>query len=299
MGFPIDPAAVTVAYERLITRFARWAESQSNVRAAIVIGSRARVDHAADAWADLDVIIVADDSEPLVRDGGWLREVGECSLDFIETSPAGIPERRALFAGGLDADFALVSTSAVRAALDSGETAALALAVGRGMRVLIDRDGLAVRLAALKAPPSSTQPPAAEEFANTVADFWYHAVWTAKHLRRGELWWAKGGCDGHLKGLLQQMLEWHARAKLGPGHDTWFRGRFLEEWADPQAVSELRHAFAHYDVKDAWRALGVTMDLFSRIAPETAAALGFAYNRGGEEAAVQIVRQLAGVAAAE
>jgi hypothetical protein len=24
-----------------------------------------------------------------------------------------------------------------------------------------------------------------------VSDFWYHALWSAKHLRQGELWWAK------------------------------------------------------------------------------------------------------------
>ena len=55
------------------------------------------------------------------------------------------------------------------------------------------------------------------------------------------------------------MIEWHARAG---GHDTWFHGRFLEKWADPRAVKEMRDAFAHYDEADIWRALLASMDLF-------------------------------------
>ncbi len=55
---------VAIAYEHLIDRFIRWAQTEDNIRAAVVIGSRARVDHPADEWSDLDLIILADDPEP-------------------------------------------------------------------------------------------------------------------------------------------------------------------------------------------------------------------------------------------
>lgn len=40
------------SYEQLIQRFVRWAETEENVRAAVIIGSRSRTDHPADEWAD-------------------------------------------------------------------------------------------------------------------------------------------------------------------------------------------------------------------------------------------------------
>ena len=44
------------AYKRLIKRFVKWAKTETNIRAAIIIGSRARVDHPADDWSDLDLL---------------------------------------------------------------------------------------------------------------------------------------------------------------------------------------------------------------------------------------------------
>jgi hypothetical protein len=35
--------------------------------------------------------------------------------------------------------------------------------------------------------------PAQSEFLDLVNDLWYHAVWTAKELRRGEMWTANHG----------------------------------------------------------------------------------------------------------
>jgi aminoglycoside 6-adenylyltransferase len=77
--------------------------------------------------------------------------------------------------------------------------------------------------------------------------------------------------------LLLQMLEWHACVGKGWDHDTWDRGRFLEEWADPRAVVALREVFARYDADDTWRALFASMDLFRSLAMETATGLGYCY----------------------
>ncbi len=58
----MDPIAQ--AYERLIAKFIPWAEGREDVRAAAVIGSRARVDHPADEFSDLDIILVVTDPQP-------------------------------------------------------------------------------------------------------------------------------------------------------------------------------------------------------------------------------------------
>jgi aminoglycoside 6-adenylyltransferase len=94
------------------------------------------------------------------------------------------------------------------------------------------------------------------------------------------------------------MLEWHARAVNGPDHDTWMRGRFLEEWADPRAVAQFSEVFAHYDRQDIARALQATMVLFRWLAVETAQRWGYAYPADGEQFATKWVETLlAGVSA--
>jgi aminoglycoside 6-adenylyltransferase len=291
----VDPTAQ--AYEHLIAKFIPWAEGREDIRAAVVIGSRARgADHPADEFSDLDIILAATDPQPYIAAGGWVEAIGVPWLAFVEKTPDGrLSERRVLFEGGLDVDFAFMPVDLVREMLKTGVDPDLADMIRRGVRVLVDKDGLAAQM--LAAAPIAAQPPQAPseaEFLQIANDFWYHTVWTAKHLRRGELWWAKGCCDGYLKALLLRMLEWHARATRGPEHDTWMRGRFLEEWADPRAVMELRRAFARYDTDEIWRALAATMDLFRWVSVETADRWGYAYAYPtfGAERATELVHKL-------
>jgi aminoglycoside 6-adenylyltransferase len=284
-----------VKYEKLIEKFVKWAEDEESIRAAIVIGSRARSD--SDEWADLDVIVITTDPKRLLSTGDWVNNIGEPVITFIEPTPTGdFEERRVLFKNGLDVDFAVIPLEVARGMLHTEippELAAVNLSnvFGRGMRTILDRDGISdqLRERIVFIEASSPSLPTQNEFLEVVNNFWYQTVWTAKHLRRGELWWAKSGCDAHLKWLLRRVIEWHARAG---GHDTWFRGRFLEKWADPRAVKGLKDAFAHYDEDDIWRALLATMDLFRWLAVETAERLNYDYPTHADEYATKLVKEL-------
>ncbi len=284
---------IAQAYEQLIDRFVRWAETQDDIRLAFVLGSRARRDHPADEWSDLDLAVVTKDVRPYVEQAEWIRSIGRPWLTFVEgTADSRSLERRVLFDGGLDVDFALMPLEMVRGLAQAPVPPDVADLFHRGVRVVLDKDNLLPdpgRLASAWQPPA---PPGQAEFLEVVNDFWYHAVWSAKHLRRGELWWAKSGCDIRLKELLRRMLEWHARATRGAGHDTWLRGRFLEEWADPGAVPAVRETVAPYDAPDLWHALEATMALFRRVSGETARKWGFPLPEDGIEYAADLVHNL-------
>jgi aminoglycoside 6-adenylyltransferase len=282
--------AFTTGYDRLIERFVAWAGSVENIRAAFVIGSRARPDHPADEWADLDVFLLARDPRPYLAGADWLCEIGTPWLTFLERTPEGDAyERRVLFEGGLDVDFVPTSLASFERMLREVFRPVEADMLRRGVRVLVDKEDLTARLSAVELGQPTAAPPSELDFTNAVNDFWYHTVWTAKKLRRGELWWGKSCCDSYLKGLVLQMIEWQARAG---GAETWMRGRFLEEWADPRALAALPQIYAHYDAEDVWRALLATMALFRWLALETAEQLGYGYPSLGDEQATQLVRQL-------
>jgi aminoglycoside 6-adenylyltransferase len=308
-------AQTTFTYDQLIGNFVTWAQGEPNIRAALVIGSQARVERPADEWSDLDIVLIASDIERYVAKADWLEAIGKPLLTFFETTPAGDKERRTLFEGGLDVDFALIPRRIIqqlRYYLQvrnrfplllrllprkmtwqmQQEAAEFAAIIDRGVRLLVDKDGITATMSLGVSSTPLYQPPSQAEFLNVVNDFWYHTLWTAKHLRRGELWWAKSCCDGYLKERLRWILEWQARAMHGPDHDTWMRGRFLEQWADPRAVSKLKATYAHYDEEDTWQALFATMDLFRWLSLETAEKLGFPYPTYGAEQAAEMTKRL-------
>lgn len=281
---------IAQAFEQIERTFLTWAQGQENIRTAVVIGSRARVDHPADEWADLDIVLVVNDMQLYVEDAAWVEQIGKVWLTFVERTGDGLSwERRVLFEGGYDVDFAFIPSELAKRIDDPPPDAGNSF--GRGYRVILDKDGLVERMKVYEVPRESPPSPSPGEFLNLVYDFWYHTLWSAKHLRRGEIWWAKGCVDGYLKQLLQRMLEWQTQVTR-PGVDTWLRGRFFEEWADPQAVEDLKEAFAKYAVDDIWCALVRTMDIFNWVSRQTAQRLGIEYPEAGAKKAEELTYRL-------
>ena len=275
-----------LTYEDVLDRFLAWARPRPDVRAVMVVGSRARsTDHPADAFSDLDLVVVSTDPDRYLSETDWLEPLGPPWLTFLERQAVGEGlERRVLFEGALDVDFVPLANEAVRRMALEGWPLEVAAVLNRGFRLVLDKDDLLSLIASVPAKTSSYAPlPTQEKFLALCHDFLYHAVWAAKKLRRGELWIAKSCVDCHMKQILLGMIEWHARSERGWDHDTWHGGRFLKEWADQRTLDGLRGAYAYYEEADIRRALLTTMDLFRRIGRETAVGLDCAYPEEADE----------------
>ncbi len=228
------------AYGEIEERFAAWAQARRDIRAAFVVGSRARVDdHPADEWADLDIILVVSDPQRYLSRIDWLEEIGNVWVTNLGRTVAGDPERFALFEGGLAVDFVVIPNSrAKRLArllsilrrfpillrlLPRRAAQQLALAAdvfGRGHRVLLDKDGNASKLPLVIAHAAPLPPPTQAEFHEVIDRFWFLADRTARKLRRGELAVAMRYHGDLIQGSVLPMIEWQARATRGWDYDT-------------------------------------------------------------------------------
>ena len=148
----MNKSQVNALYEQLIEKFVRWAEGREDIRSAVIVGSRARVDHPADEWADLDLMIVTSNPEYYTSKCDWIENMGTPLLTFIEPTISGKDlERRVLYAEMIDVDFAIIPFEGAallrpEADLPQQTRTNLANSFGRGTRVLIDKDGLSATL---------------------------------------------------------------------------------------------------------------------------------------------------------
>ena len=241
--------------------------------AALIIGSQARSDHPADEFSDLDVILIVDNPDSFLHSDEWLEQLGFFHISFIENTFDGAQERRILFDDALDVDFVICSKSTLENTLKNGGADILR----NGYRILIDKIDLKHML-----PPSFTENArykllSEQEFSNLVNDFWYHAIWAAKKLMRGELWTAKLCIDNYMKWKLLTLIECHAHIINGLEYNTWHNGRFIEEWAEGWIIQKFSDCYAHYERDDIKRSLLATMDLFRLIALEIADKLNYKY----------------------
>jgi aminoglycoside 6-adenylyltransferase len=274
--------------QKLENRIGEWAESQSNIRAILVIGSRARRDFPADEWSDLDLAIFATDYGGYLSDGGWLDDIGAVWVNLPLEMGDDPPERIVLFDGGRKVDFVFLPAQDLQRMVESGTLDGI---YDRGYYILADKDGLAAQLV----PPSFSPPPHREpperEFTLTVGFFWLGAVYVAHQIRRRNLWVVKFR-DWTMKEHLLRMLEWHARAVHGWDYGTCHDGHFLSQWTDAQTWSDLQGAFGRFGAADSWQALLSTMGLFRRLATETAARLKYEYPIALDECVTQLVDML-------
>jgi aminoglycoside 6-adenylyltransferase len=237
----------------LLDEVAAWAGTQADVRAVLLVGSQARADTPADEFSDVDLGLFVDDPERYLRDGAWARSFGEPLLTLLEpTAVGGFEERRVLFQDGLEVDFSILP-----AAIAKAPPAEADAVLGRGFRVVYDDIGLD------DLEPAGTPraaPPTQAALEQLSSDFWYHVLWGAKKLRRGELLLASQVCNCYLTGLVVELARWRAHDR-----DTWHGYRFFERWAGAEVAEALAATSAQYEAADIARALRAKGELFGRL----------------------------------
>jgi aminoglycoside 6-adenylyltransferase len=209
----------------------------------------------------VDVVALVDEPARYLDDAAWVSELGKPVLTFLEPAAVGeIVERRVLLEGGVDVDVVPVPAAGAEDRLH-----AAAGLLRRGFVVLHDQIGIGPRLAEAAAlPPERLPPPTEAEVDEVCADLWYHGLWTAKKLRRGELWTAVECLDSYMRPRLLTLLRWRA---LLAGREPWHGVRFVEEWAgEPREV--LASTFGGYDEDEIGRALWGLLDLSGRLERE-------------------------------
>ena len=253
-----------------LAEVAAWAGEQPDVPAVVLLGSQARTESPADEASDVDLSLFVDVPERYLRDDGWLRRFGEPLLTFVEpTAVGGFEERRVLYRDGLEADFAVLPAAAAEAIPPEARGV-----LARGFRVLY---GEAIEMGG-ETSPAEPGPPTQAQLDQVANDFWYHLLWAAKKLWRGEVLVAKQACDCWLEWRLVELARWRAQ-----GTDTWHGLRFFERWAGDDVVEALGPTFASYDSQDIGRALCATGELFGKLEDDVASRFGLAVSVDREE----------------
>ena len=254
-------------------RFVGWASANPDIRAAIVVGSRARRDNPADEWSDLDILLFAQNVNRYQDQQDWIEALAPTWMVLQSRTVMNDPEQVVLFAGGFRTDFVFHTADVLSGVKDMVENNQVPAVIARGARVLIDKDHAIPKLPA-PTRPGPAQPPSQADFQKAVEKFWFQAVFAAYQLRRGEMVPFKA-VDIGLKWQLISLLEWNVHSLKGGAVDTWHAGRFLSEWLDPGDLAEFSASYAPCNREESWTAFNILLDLYQRKALETARQLGY------------------------
>lgn len=274
-------------YEQMERNFVSWAQTVEDIRAAFIVGSRAREDHPADEWSDMDIVIYTSEQNYYLSNQEWLSNFGDICTSFVSETDGGDPECLTLFDGGRQVDFVIHTLDTLK---DMVKSKIIPNNFYRGVKVLIDKDHIAQYILPQYSRAPQGNPLSEDKFLQTVNMFWFLALYSSKQILRNELWVVKLR-DGNMKQLLLQIIEWHEKVVNGAEYDTWHAGRFLCEWASKETQMELHNAFGHFDRIDSWKALIATINLFKRLSHEIAEKNKFTYPDNLEKSVYEWINQ--------
>lgn len=262
-----------IFYREIENSFITWAQYVDDIRAAFVVGSRARIDHPADEWSDLDIVFYTSNQDCYLTNSEWLENFGNVWTSFVYQTAGGEPERLTLFDGGLQVDFVINTYNSLKQIV---ENKTIPNNFYRGVKVIIDKDNISKNILPKQFVAFQNINITEEMFMQVVNMFWFAALYTAKQILKNELWVSKMR-DTNLKELLLQVIEWNEKITNGNEYDTWHAGHFLCEWASKDIIQELRYTFGHFNKVDSWKALLATIDLFKRLSKNIAFRLNYSY----------------------
>jgi aminoglycoside 6-adenylyltransferase len=283
-------------YHQLEQRLADWAAAHPGALALIVIGSRARAEHPADEWSDLDTILFTADPDRFTPGLPWQDEIEAligAPVWFAAHSVTSRGDRESewVLEGGLKLDMMFMRSEVPedRATLQALiESAPYRNVFASGLRMLYERHPAALHLE----PPPPLTPPTQAEFDNRIANCLLDLTRAMKLARRGELWRGARAINEEFQGNLLTLLEWQAHLRADPASRRWRYGRFLEEWADPRALAALPAAYASATLPGVRGALHASLDLLDWLAPEVAHLAGLSFSPEAIRPAADWLRSL-------
>lgn len=269
---------MTPTPDGVIERLVRWAETQDELRAMLLTSSRTGDQQRVDPLSDYDVVLVLIDPAGWAARDDWQSALGAPLVRFgDQDDELGAPTyaRLVIYQDGTKIDYTLWPLALL---WKVAEEPTLPEALDVGYRVLVDKDGVAARLAPATYRAHIPPRPAETEYRAVVEEFWWESSYVAKNLWRDELMFARYSLDHVMKtDLLRRMLEW----RIEIDHDWSLRpgllGRGLKKHLPAQTWAAFERTYAGAAIEDNWRALFETLDLFRRTAVEVGAALGYAY----------------------
>ena len=273
-------------YKEIKENIRRYSEADIAIKAVIVIGSSTRKSVKADEYSDLDLIIVTDDPTSWYS-GEYPKRLGKVSISFIEPTLGNGKEYRAIYDADKDVDMIILTTEQFTEAVKTGVAGWV---MNRGYDFLCDNAGFSELVRAYVKSCVSSPQISEEDFLNLTNDFYFHNIWAAKKLLRGELWSAKICVDGYLKNHLLKMIELYCYQK--DGRDVWHDGRFVDCWADDWILEKLTVCFAHYEKNDIGNALVHTHELFKKLAADVADMNRYIYPQKAENTASEFLKRL-------
>jgi aminoglycoside 6-adenylyltransferase len=256
-----------------------YANTDDNVRAVIMNGSRVNPNITKDPFQDYDIVYLVHEVAGYKGNRAFVDYFGEIMIlqtpeDMVDPPPDNDGHYSFLmqFLDGTRIDLSLYTIGHTQKIADDS----LSL-------VLLDKDHLIPSLP----PPNDSnylpQKPTAKSFGDCCNEFWWVSTYVGKGLWRDELTYAKYMLDVVVREELMKMLTWYFGIKTGFKKSAGKEGKCIKESVDPEIWNHLESTYADSQPEHIWDSLFEMGALFRELAHHVAKEFNFTYPEQDDE----------------
>ncbi len=258
--------------KEMLSLIINTAETDSNIRAAYLEGSRVNPDAEKDIFQDYDVVYIVRNTAPYIADKSWIDRFGErLYIQYPEDSVYFESDKEnnygwlMQFKDGIRLDLHVCAKEYALKSLDL-------------YKVLIDKDGIFEKTEMLNDEVFHIKRPEQAHFSCTCNEFWWCLNNAAKGLWRNEPEYALEMIDFYIRPMLRRMLEWKIGAEYDFSVSAGKSGKYMKRYLPEKIRGRYLATYSRADIKEIWESVFTMCGLFHETAAEFGQKLNFVYD---------------------
>lgn len=253
------------------------AQSDKNIRAVLMWGSRVDPDATHDQYCDYDIVYIIDDIRPYTNDDTWVSYFGDILImqkaeDWYK-HPYDYESKEVFmylmqFTDGNRIDLCLTDVTNVKHLEEAKEP----------LKVLLDKDDAYAYLEQEASGQFNIEKPSNMEFFNTCNEFWWLSLNVAKGLCREELMYVKYFMEHLQMDMFLKMLSWKIGYEYSFAISTGKAHKYLKRYLTDEELNRLHQMLPSGAYEDIWKSLVQMGTWFNELAVYISSVFSFTYN---------------------
>ena len=262
--------------DEIIELILNIAESDENIRAVLMTGSRANKDCPVDIYQDFDVVYFVKEVQPYWDNMTWIED------KFGKPAVIHKPESMELIPPDADGNYMYLMLFPDGNRIDLQITADDYFDDGEPAILLLDKDGTFPKLE-VKSDFWYIRKPEQKIFSDCCNEFHWCLNNVAKGIARDELSYAMEQLNNCVRSMLIQMLEWYVGVKNNFSVSAGKNGKYFKKLLPADIYERFAKTYSDADYEHMWEAAFEMLYLFGDVARVVAGQLEFKYDEAEEK----------------
>lgn len=267
-----------------LSKILNFAEREESVKIVLMNGSRVNPNIVADSYADYDILFATENPEKFSVDTEWIYDFGELLIlqeNKIKEKDAEWRIFLMQFSDGLRIDLSFYPLDKIRYMLSDSLT-----------KVLLDKDGMLGEIDEPSERSYFTKMPSEEEYYETLNEFWWCIINTAKGAARKELTYSRFMYESIVRKCFLKIIYWYIgfnnRWKANPGK----YGKFMEKYLAPDIWIRIKKTYNGNGFDSFWPAIYEICGLVTEFEEKLSKGLGYKARKEKGKEIIEFIRKI-------